>query len=537
MLNAAAQRTAGAVSKLPGGPVLIAGLRQSVARYGAAQLMLANLAYVAGLGAYKLAGLRFGVGMPETVFQFMPSSMLQHDYFRTIWYLHAQPPLFNAWMGAVQKWSPLSVGLSYHLTFLALGWMMLCGLIVIARALGLGRTAAAVVGVVISLAPPVVMFQHWFFYDFPMAALVTATVALASVWVRVRRARWAFATMATGAAVVLTRSMMHPLWLVGIAVLILIAWRPSRGEFRSAVLSLSVPLLLVGGVMLKNQILFGTPQLSSWFGLNLYRTVVFAQPAEVRDEWAKKYELDTLAPTPPCSSPYPGVPVLDEQFKAPGILNWNWYCEIARFKHLESVSYEIIRHEPRAVARGVVGSAELWFSTTDFWVGLDPGRKAIEPASRVWRNIVGWDRTWNPPVATSSAFVGLAPDKRFHLSLSALLSAAIVYGAGLAAIRPLFRRRRRVARPRDGDLDVADSNGGHVPSVRTFTTVVTTWTVGFSFLVGTMFEHGENARFRFVTEPLTLCAAVALAAGAIGPRTARWWQARNATAASAAAES
>ena len=92
----------------------------TIARYGRTQLLVMNIAYVAGIAVYKARGITFSIGATQTVSQFMDTEMLQHDYVRTIWCLHAQPPLFNAWMGAVQKWSPLGTELSFCLFQLCL---------------------------------------------------------------------------------------------------------------------------------------------------------------------------------------------------------------------------------------------------------------------------------------------------------------------------------------------------------------------------------------------------------------------------------
>lgn len=492
--------------------------------FGAQQLVTVAVAYFLAMLGYHLDGLRFGIGAPDTVSQFVESDLLRHDYFRSLWYLHSQPPLFNAWMGAVQKWSPLSDGLTYHLTFLAAGLVLAYSLMAIARVIGAGRWTATGIGVVVAVAPPVVMFQHWFFYDYPMAVLVSATLAAFGLWARTRRIGFAALAMMCGGAAVLTRSMMHPLWLVAMGVAVWCAQprdlRPPAErqtkaerhqpiERRRLLVVVAVPLVLVGALMIKNQVLFGTSQLSSWFGFNLYRTTVLAQPEPVQREWRSKYDLPGILPEP-CELAHPDVPVLAERYKSPEVPNWNWECTLPMFDRMQAVSTEIIREEPGKVARGVVGSMEIWFSTNDYWVGVTDRRQEIEVPSRVWRNAIGWDVAWDPPVETSQAFVALGPDFRNHLSLTAVWTSLVVYGAGAWAVGHRWRSRR--------DERTAQQVAGRA---RDLLLVAVAGTVGMSFLVGTLFEHGENARFRFVTEPLTLATAAAVVAVAVSGLVAR----------------
>ena len=482
------------------------GIRQVVRWIGTRQLLGLAVAYTLALASYHAAGLTFNVGYPQTVSQFVDAEMLRSDYVESLWYLHAQPPLFNAWMGAVQNWSPLSDAASYHLTFLALGALLALSLNVIARCLGMRPTSATVLAGVVAASPPTVLFQHWFFYDFPMAVLVAATLAALGLWLRTGRVMVGSIAVGSAAAAVLTRSMFHPIWLVAVAAVVV--WTAPERTRRRAVAAVSVPVIVVASLMIKNEMLFGTAQLSSWFGFNLYRTTVLSQDAATLERWESKYDLPSVNETKGCTPSRPDVEILADRLKSDGSPNWNWECSLASFSEMERASVRVVKGEPQAVARSVLGSIEIWFSTTDLWFGVDPGRRQIEPASLIWRKSVGWDIAWNPPVDVSTAWVAKGPDQRNHLSLMALFSAVVVYLRGAQAARNLLRR---------------DDGRGHGNAWAVdWLYLSIAGTVGFSFVVGTVFEHGENARFRFVTEPITLVTAVAAAIPAISAVIDRW---------------
>ena len=64
----------------------------------------------------------------------------------------------------------------------------------------------------------------------------------------------------------LTRSLYHPIWLVVVVGATLVVARRHLDR-RQVAAAIAVPLVLIGGWMLKNQALYGRPTLSSWVGM------------------------------------------------------------------------------------------------------------------------------------------------------------------------------------------------------------------------------------------------------------------------------
>ncbi len=56
----------------------------------------------------RALGIRFAAETLGTLYQYLDPSILQDDLLRGIYYLHAQPPLFNVFLGIVVKAFPQS---------------------------------------------------------------------------------------------------------------------------------------------------------------------------------------------------------------------------------------------------------------------------------------------------------------------------------------------------------------------------------------------------------------------------------------------
>lgn len=71
-----------------------------------------------------------------------------------------------------------------------------------------------------------------------------------------------------GALAILTRSLFHPIWFLGTALLLLLIFK-EKYQRKLILISLIIPLLVIGGWYGKNIYLFGVKEGSSWMGMNL----------------------------------------------------------------------------------------------------------------------------------------------------------------------------------------------------------------------------------------------------------------------------
>lgn len=472
-------------------------------------LVVLAAAFVVSRVLYAVAGVRFDVAGLDYASQLVDPDLLQERLFESLWYLHSQPPGFNLLVGGVLKLSPFPDAASLQVVYLALGAVLLWGLYDLGRQLLLGRWVAVAVAVVVGCGPVVVLYENWLAYEYPLAVLLVLLVDATARWVRRGRPVALAAVAGLAAVATLSRSLLHPVWLVAVVVFALAARRPERWTWPS-VAAVAVPLLVVGGVMVKNQVLFGSPELSSWFGFNVHKVTVDSLPVDVRDRLVADGVISADEP-PDCDVRRDDVPVLAEKFKRgwrgeeAQIRNFNYECLPPYFDDLAADAWAAARAEPGWAAKGVVGSFEVWAGPATFYPGIVPNRRRIDRIEEAYRRTVLLAFPWDPPVALPAAWgVGAsAPDEEFHLSLTIVGATAVVLVAGVAATVQWWRRRSLT--PARAAL------------------LMGAGTVAFVTFAGNLFEHGENNRFRFIVEPLTLVLAVAVVAGAV-----RAWQRRRA---------
>ncbi|MCX7622004.1 MAG: hypothetical protein N2037_14325 [Acidimicrobiales bacterium] len=474
----------------------VAGAKFFAGPTGRVRLVLVAV-FAVSRAVYWWAGVRFDASGLTYSSQLLDPELLRNDLWTSLWYLHAQPPLFNLFVGLVLRWSPLAPPTSFHAAYVVLGLVLLFALHELGRLLRLGRVVAGVVAAVITCAPTTVLYENWLSYEYPVAVALVVLVVLAGRYGVAPNVGLLVGCAAVGSAAVLTRSLLHPVWLIGVVgVLLAYRWPPPRRA-----LIVGVPLLVVAGVMFKNQLLFGTPQLSSWFGFNLHRVVVEpltdAQRAQLAEEGVGPVTASPQ-PAPPCGLHHPQVPAVARQYKHQGQLfdgapieNFNYECVIEQYAGLADESVRVLRAHPRWYVRNVVGSAELWATPASLTPFVYYNRQEIGSLDEWYRRLVLLDVAWDPPVAIPGAWpVALsAPDRRFHLSFTIVVATMVVSLAGLVGL--VQWRRRNCAR---------------------LAVVIGGVTVGYVTAASIFLEFGENNRFRFIVEPLTFV----LFAGVIG---------------------
>src|SRR5829696_4923857 len=230
---------------------------------------------------YRLAGVRFDSSFLPLAQQHLELDHLEHRLIESVWYQHTQPPLFNLLIGLALKFSPFSLPTTFHGLYLVLGWVLIGLVYVLLRDLAVPRAIAMGAAIVICCGPTVVLYEHWPSYEYPLAVMVTALAVASLRWARTGRASWLAAATTLGAACVATRALFSPLWLLGLFAILVVARRPVDTR-RAVVLAMGLPLLVVAGLMVKNQVLFDTPLLSSWGGWNLQRVTIDELPDDVR---------------------------------------------------------------------------------------------------------------------------------------------------------------------------------------------------------------------------------------------------------------
>lgn len=445
--------------------------------------------------------------------QLVPWDVLSTDPVRSVWFLHVQPPGWNLFLGVPAWLSPLSDRVTVQLLMLGLGLAVVGLAASLARRLGLGRRTSVVVALVATLHPEVLKGAFEPNYELGVAALLLAVAVsvsrLESTSIFGRR----FVSLSIVLTVlVMTRSLYHPILLV-VILGVLGVWGRLHLDRRSLIVATLVPLVLVGGWMVKNQVLFGQPNLSSWFGMNLQRAVI---PVLDRDELEAMYgngdvsDIAMIGPfgdyglyepfVEPCT-PSHGHRSLTESRRTTDDVspNFNYECFLPVFERAGDDAWAVIREHPEAWLEG-----RMWSLRTTFAVATSPGESqsvvmrllddAYSVARADYRGVLTTE-SWGTPI-----YGRLVAPTDFGLLLVGIYGVLII-GGTLVILRGSRRRRM--------------SSGDWTISIAAVLAL-------FTIFVGAVAELGEQSRFRTAVDPLaTVVVAV------IGAQFLRWLRRRR----------
>jgi hypothetical protein len=371
-------------------------------------------------------------------------------------------------------------------TFLLCGLAVYAGAFLLMRRLGTSAPLAFAVSTWLATAPAFVAYENWLFYSLPVAALLVLAALALDRALRSGRTRDGVVFLAVLAVVCSTRSLYHLAYLLAAVGLLALGWRDSRRALAAGAL----PVLLVCALYAKNALLFGHFAASTWTGMSLaHLTTDGLGAAEAR----RLVEAGTLSPSslvPAFSRPqvYPRayfdpppatrVRALYWETKTTGGPNYNHAAYIRISDELLHDSLWVLRHRPRLYLASVREGWRIYFrSPSDLrFLGAE-NLGAVQPASDLY-DAVFFLRRRGP----GSDDDRRAPARYWGL----ILGLPVVFGFGLAAAfgRGPGRRRDRSQRLLAGFL---------------------CFNIAYVAVVGNSLELGENNRFRFETDPLSVC--------------------------------
>jgi len=442
-------------------------------------------------------GIDFDASSLDWFWQYIDPPLLRSDPWTSVFYHHAQPPLFNLylaaalWLGGDDPTRLLSAG------HMAAGLALHLALYALLHRLGVRTGLAVGACILFAFSPGSILYESWLFYTYPLAAvLVGAAWALHRLIDRGARTPDALLFFSLLAVAVLTRSLFHLAWMLAVIGAVLYAMRPHA---RRLLIAAALPTLLCVGVYAKNAALIGSFSSSSWLGMNLARLVIDPIPAPERLEMYRQGRITAVSLVTPFSSldrypaalrrvPSPDHPVLRAHAKRSGVVNYNHiaYVEISRRYQRDALS--LIAESPARYLSSV-GRAWLLFTwaPSEYW-NLDRGRARME----------GWNRLFNAIVyGVPAAFVGPGepPDR--------LDGRSLLHHAGL-----LFTVATVVALVLGFVVAIRDLRSRGPDTARSLTLLFMVGTFLWVAFVGNALEMRENNRFRFMVEPLIIALMV-----------------------------
>jgi len=456
-------------------------------------LRRAGVVFVLSRLLFFALGVRFISGQLQA-WQFIDPELLRHDLLRSVFYQHSQPPLFNLLTGAGLQLAGAASSLLFQSLFLVCGLALYLAQLTLMVRLGVAHKLAFIISTWFVLSPSVVCYENWFFYTFPLAALLLLAALALLDFVETGRALSGRAFFAVVAIACLTQSTFHPLLLP----LIVGACWWSLPRLRQVVLrAAAVPLLLVLALVAKNAILFGSVGSSTWLGMSLARVVMVNVPEAERQALVDQGRMSTLALIEPFDaverypqrfqrpSGFAAVPVLQNARKSTGETNYNHVAFIQISKQYLRDCLVMIRTRPLAYVKGM---ARSWFvytkSTADYGWLID-NRTRLGALDELYsRLFYGRVR-----IQTSVGHVRGAEGQPFDVYVLLILGLPllVLYGAWSC-----WSRRSML-------------NAGQRAAIG-FCCVA----IVYVAVLGNALESGENNRFRFMTDGLSFCVLAVL---------------------------
>lgn len=464
-------------------------------------LALAALHCIIAFNEYR-HGLNFHVDEGRSswdwFWQAIPTIDLLERPWQSFWVLHAQPPGFSLW-----GWFWLSAGGAKHFPgTIQLGYVLLGAGVVamtykLALALMRGRGWALAAGLGMALNPALFYYESYLLYE-PLVMFLL----MASAWclwkaLAGQSGRWLAAFVVMLNALVLTRSLYHWVFLIGAMAFAWPMWRALRPRWRWAMLALAIAL--PGLWYAKNAAQYGFFGASSWYGMGLYKCVVkgysYRELVELRDRGIIPRFMEQIPSFSEPPSRYRSygftrtsdVPLLGRN----DFHNIN-VPEISRQFGL--VAKRLILLHPWRYACAVHGSYVKFCRPPSRFQHLDFHRiKHIgwEPLISQW--LYGQWLTDQIEIPTRIQFGSMF---YFYFPLL-MLGGAIWAGRGWKACRPGQREGM-------SDGEVGDKTATPEVWARPAVMAYFLYACLYVAVIGCLMENGENERFRFATEPMTL---------------------------------
>lgn len=439
----------------------------------------AALAFYFWLGRGVTIVHEFGPDPWSWFWQNIPTDLLRDRALESLWWLHAQPPLWNA-LGAVlikvfgdaslHVLQVINIGLGVGLSVLVLD--------LVTRHTGSRRWGLAA-GVAMALHPSLFLYEAYALYTVLVAFLVLLAARLLSI-ASGRTSWWPLVGfVAAISTLILTRSLYHLVLMLGvIPLVVLIRGRPPT---RPA-LVLALLVLVPAGWYGKNNVQHGFFGGSSWYGMGLWRTALFLQDNDVLNQAYLGGELDPVVRVAPFSPPSTYV---DMGFARPTHVpllarddfhNVNVPDISAAYQRSARV---LILKTPTRYAANVLMGYGNFSAPSSAFRHLDPNRERM--------GIFGQLDQWLLLRPLFERAERNLAGGQYYGSLYYFLLPAVLLTYLFQFTRGVGGRRLAIERIRE-DATVL------------FLAGITLYTV----LIGCTMELGENVRFKFLVEPAFL---------------------------------
>ncbi|MFI5151742.1 MAG: hypothetical protein ACHQET_00320 [Chitinophagales bacterium] len=426
-----------------------------------------------------LIGFRVSMFPLYAYWQYLDIETLKHNLLVGVWYDHAQPPIFNLFLGLILKifgsFSPVVFEIILKGISIAIGFL----LFQITKSLTNNPLLTTCVAIAYLLSPATMIYECELFYTTCISLLLLLSIYFLQKFQDSPSWRNSVGVFFPLALLCLTRSMYHLLWMALISMIIIIREREKLSR-KKLLTSSALSLFLVFIWYAKNWLIFGIFSSSSWLGMNLSRNVFHDQ--QIKDS-SNIVTIGSFEPiskyghfyNPLAEKKYAGLNDRDLllEYKNDTFMNANHvgYIDISR-KFMESCKKEILAH-PAQYLLNVLQSSIIFFTPATRYTFAEERARTI--------------KYYDVPYSFNlSQFAGDDKQKRrIALTISAIPKMLFYLAVLLLWFRYSIPKRKW-----------------------TTLNLVIIFNIGFVFAVSSLFEHFENMRFRFEVEPLFMILAV-----------------------------
>jgi hypothetical protein len=433
---------------------------------------------------YSRAGIEFDAGTLTRNWHFVDTYLLENDLWRSIFYLHTQPPLMNLSVGLALQTFPDHYAIIFQYLFILYGLGLAISIYAAGKKLGLSQLVSFLLAVWFSLSPATVLYENRMIYAYPLLVLLVMSIVFLARFNEKKRLVDALIFSFSLAVMALTWGMFHLVWLLGCFGIVTFVL---KGDRRKA-LWLLPAFLLVFAWYAKNGILYGSFTASTWAGLNLNKTVTNRIPGEVREEWIEEGIVSELALVPPYRSPevyleyFPetektGIPLLDAYEESDGYRNQHHLSYVYAGERYLKDSIRMIIHAPHYYLETIPYSLYIFFHSASDYEHLR-SRKSIDKLDTLWNRL--FYGQWHKNESLVERSQTFSPN---HVAWWLVIEYLIVITATPVY---LWRQRAHFQNPEYGLI------------------LFMFWTIVFVSAAGILLDLGENNRARFGIDPLIL---------------------------------
>lgn len=339
--------------------------------------------------SYWAVGIRFDRDSLDGIMHFLDAEMLRTNLFESILYLHIQPPLMNLVTGLILKITPESI-LLFHWLFLVLGNALYASVFLLQLRLGVPRLLAAILSTIFLASPAFILFEYFLLYTLPCAAFLAMAALFLVDYLQTRRPLFLAGFVLMVFLLCGTRSAFHLGYFV-LAIGLLLAL--DRTHWRRVAVFALVPFVLLFGFYFKNWVIFGEFTACTFVEKNLWIMTAGNIAWDDKVQLVEEGELSEFALINRWASldAYPeefkvvperfnDIPVLSETHKRNGEVNYNHYGNIAICNQYGEDARAVLRAQPEAYAYAMALSWYRYFLPSHSVPVSPQNRAEIGPA-------------------------------------------------------------------------------------------------------------------------------------------------------------